>query len=178
MSSKDEFIGNLTKAFLKRQRSPYLIKDYFFNKPRWDRLQKKAKYFGVYFWVHLNFGTNKRSILRIGNIADRHKDLFDDSTDEEGENCPINIVSKKEIEIYTFPFKPCEPKIEDSEDDWSQDSSPGSPNDGDIVSVSTASSADSEDSLYQVTSTLLGLVPDFPIDLCDSSDDDSCMDTN
>jgi hypothetical protein len=179
MTTKDEFIGDLYKNFIKRQSSPFLLKAYFYtNRQRWDRLQEEAKSLGLYFWVHINFNTGSRSILRIGNESDRTRGLFEDSSEDE--DYTENIVSSKEIEIHTLPYQPFVPPAETAAVNWirpipAEEESVNDPNEEDLLSVDSTSTIHSEESHYYLRARLLGLVAEFPIDLCESSDDESSI---
>lgn len=185
MSTKDEFIEDICKEFCKRQRSPNLIKDYFYQKERWSKLQEEARNFGLYFWIHINFNAHSRSILRIGDIEERQRSLFDNSTDKDSEceEFSDNLVSSKELEYRTVPYLPGNSDIEDSSDNkvsWVSFSSNlfEDQNDSSVSTPSTTHSVQfSEETYNYLRASHLGVLPEFPIEILDSSDDDSCMES-
>jgi hypothetical protein len=179
MTACDKFIEDLYKEFRKRQRSPNLIQEYFYNKERWIQLQDQAKSFGLYFWIHIDFKPNSCSILRIGDIDEKRKSLFEDSDSED--EFSDNLVSSREIEARSLPYLPGESDREDlSDEEISLGSSPAALLvDPDILSVSSPSTTHSvqlsEDSYWYIRAVHRGNLPEFPIDVDDTSDDETCM---
>jgi hypothetical protein len=182
MTPSDEFIENLYREFQRRQRSPNLIQEYFYNKERWIQLQDQAQSLGLYFWIHLNFTPNTCSILRIGDIEEQEKrrSLCEDSDSED--EFSDNLVSSREIEARSLPYIPGESELEESSD---EEISLGSqPADSvlvepDILSVSTPSTTHSvqlsDDSYWYIRAVHRGNLPEFPIEFDDTSDDESCV---
>jgi hypothetical protein len=179
MTDCDKFIEDLYNEFRKRQRSPNLIQEYFYNKERWIQLQDQAKSFGLYFWIHIDFKPNSCSILRIGDIDEKRRSLFEDSDSED--EFSDNLVSSRELEARSLPYIPGESDLEDSSDEEiSLGSSPAALLvDPDILSVSTPSTTHSvqlsEDSYWYIRAIHRGNLPEFPIDVDETSDDETYM---
>jgi hypothetical protein len=181
MSTSDEFIEFLYEEFQKRQRSPNLIQEYFYNKERWIQLQDQAQHLGLYFWIHINFKPNSCSILRIGDIEEQQKrrSLFEDSDSEE--EFSDNLVSSRELEARSLPYIPGESDLEDSSDEEISLESPPAALlvDPDILSVSTPSTTHSvqlsDDSYWYIRAVHRGNLPEFPIEVDETSDDESCV---